>query len=88
MKAFLVNYLNKTEGFTILGLGVPITMIDERLIQSAEKGTPTYLLVNDTRLKTDDLRLKLIGSFPKPANLKGQENLLLFKSKFGIVFNK
>lgn len=74
----LLIYIGGNENIEVFGLGQPISEFPQELqLKSQEK--PTFLLVNDTRIKFDSDKLKLIQSWPKPAGPKGKESLLLFQ---------
>ena len=76
----LLIYLGGMENIEIFGVGQPLGDIPFKLDEAVKKG-PTYLLVNNIRLKFESDRLELIKAYPKPAGPKGQESLLLFKVK-------
>lgn len=83
-------YLNAQPEITVIGVGIDMKEVPQSLRESVAFGNKTYLLINNSRLKTDynKLDLKLISLYPKALrkegtieyNLNGpQEVLYLFE---------
>jgi len=71
-------YFDKDPNVTIIGVGLEFQEVPQPLKEAALT-TPTYLVVNQSRLRIDNSCLKLIFKIPKVAGPKGQDYLLLFK---------
>lgn len=74
-------YLNHKPNVRIVGVGVWIDRIDEKLTNALAENQ-VFLVVNSSRLKTDwrELPVELIASYPKAISPAGiQEELYLFK---------
>jgi len=86
----LMIYLNEYPEIKVIGVGIDLKEIPQSLLNSVESGNQTYLLINNSRLKTDynKLNLNLVALYQKAFrkegtleyNLNGpQEVLYLFE---------
>jgi len=73
-------YFDKNLNVTIIGVGLEFQEIPESLKEAALT-TPTYLVINQSRLRIGEDNLELLLKIPKVAGTKGQDYLLLFKVK-------
>jgi len=73
-------YLASFGNIEVYGIGQPIGVIPEELLQRA-KEYPTFLVVNSTRFTADRVHLDLIEEYPKPDFPFLKESLLFFKIK-------
>lgn len=64
-------YVNNYPKIIVVGVGVVITDNPKSLVESAEAGNKTYLVVNKSRFNGDPIKqnIKLIKSFPKALRL-------------------
>jgi 4-amino-4-deoxy-L-arabinose transferase-like glycosyltransferase len=72
-------YLNKVQNVRIIGVGVWIDSVHEKLLNSLADNQ-VFLVVNSTRFHADPakLGLKLLGSYPKAISPNGAQETLLF----------
>ncbi len=71
-------YLADKENITVIGSSFPVKSVPQSLIESADAGNKTYLVVNQSRYKieeSDAERLELIQAYDKP----GEDKLLFFE---------
>lgn len=72
-------YLDDKKNIEVYGIGQPIYNLPDELKERA-KTYPTFLIVNDSRLKMDKNNLKVIRKFDKPEYFfQEKESLLLIK---------
>lgn len=72
-------YLNHRPNIRVVGVGVWIDKVDEKLI-NALADNQVFLVVNSSRLKTDwrELPVELIASYPKAISPTGNQEVLYF----------
>jgi len=73
-------YLNDLPDITVIGVGQPIKVVPESLVESKKSGNKTFLVVNSTRLlgKPEELGLSLIAEYEKAERPDGVREKLLF----------
>lgn len=72
-------YLDNNKNIETYGIGQPIYNLPDELKERA-KTYPTFLIVNDSRLKMDKDKMQIIKEFPKPEfSFQEKESLLLIK---------
>jgi len=75
-------YLNKDPKITVIGIGLELDHVSDRLINSRDAGNLTYLVANNERLfaNPQDLGLKTLAAYPKAVRPDGsRQTLLLFE---------
>lgn len=75
-------YLNSYPKIIVVGVGIPVMQIDNKLIESRRAGNKTYLVANSTRIwkEAKVQGLQLLAAYPKAIRPDGsQEALLLFE---------
>jgi len=72
-------YLEKVPRITVIGVGYPISQVDQGLV-NALVDNEVYLVVNQSRFHLDPQTqgLKLVAEYPKAINLKDYQDKLLF----------
>ncbi|KPJ70123.1 hypothetical protein AMJ51_02550 [Microgenomates bacterium DG_75] len=72
-------YLEKVPRITVIGVGYPISQVDQGLV-NALVDNEVYLVVNQSRLHLDPQTqgLKLVAEYPKAINPKDYQDKLLF----------
>ncbi len=71
-------YVNDFKNITVIGTTYPVKEIPESLVESAQSGNKTFLVVNKSRYKIEEAeaeRLHLVDKFDKP----GGDQLLFFE---------
>jgi 4-amino-4-deoxy-L-arabinose transferase-like glycosyltransferase len=73
-------YLNDMPQITIVGVGINLTTVPSSLIESRKSGNDTFLLINQSRLLADPVKIGLeaIDTYPKAAKPDGSHDNLLF----------
>ena len=75
-------YFDKDQQVTIFGVGLSLLTVPEPLKESAAGDSPTFLVVNESRMGAkDDPSLELLLKIPKAQGEKGQDSLLLYQVK-------
>jgi len=75
-------YLNDLSQITIIGVGINLTTLPSSLSASQKAGNSTYLIINQSRLLVDPVKIGLtvISAYPKAFRPDGtQDHLLLLK---------
>lgn len=70
-------YLEGIKRVTTIGVGYPIGVIPEQLVDAKSTGDTVFLVVNRSRFEAKDNRLMLVKEYPKP----GGDSLLFFEVK-------
>ena len=84
----LQMYLYDAPEITVIGVGIFIDEIPSSLSESKEAGNKTYLVVNNTRLKGDALKLglELIAAYPKALRTEGTKEYIIYGPQEALLF--
>ena len=84
----LQMYLYDAPEITVIGVGIFIEEIPSSLSESKEAGNKTYLVVNNTRLKGDALKLglELIAAYPKALRTEGTKEYIIYGPQEALLF--
>ena len=82
-------YIEDIPGITVVGVGITIDKVSEKLLNAKKSGDAVYLVVNSSRFRAtaEELGLELIESYPKAKRLENDSReAILFGERDYLLF--